>query len=155
MNSGTYVAASWTLVHFFLSSEIKGSFWYLNISARWGHLCAFDQQMKHKHKPGSLEHQFGYSAYHNPHLQMKILCYFSFYSVTWSPVETHSHCLAGKGGAGPYWDKKAAITMNIYGPVLTVSQVREIRAHFSSRGERSVIVIIYIYKRLSNQPTGQ
>lgn len=92
------------------SSEIKGSFWYLNISARWGHL---DQQMKHKHKPGSLEYQSGYSAYHNPHLQMEILCYFSFYSVTWSPVETHSHCSVGKGGTGPYWDEKATIKMNI------------------------------------------
>lgn len=133
---GPWFISSW-------SSEIKGSFWYLNISARWGHLWAFDQQMKHEHKPGSLEHQFGSSAYHNPHLQMKILCYFSFYRVTWSPVETHSHCLVGKGGTGPYWDEKATIKMNIYGPVLTLSQVREIQTYFSSRGERWVIITNY------------
>lgn len=123
------------------SSEIKASFWYLNISATWGHLV---QQLKHKHKPGSLEYQFGCSAYHNPHLHMKILCYSSFYSVTWSPVETHSHWLVGKGG--PYWDEKATIKMNIIipcnGPVITLYQVREIRAHVSSRGERWVIIII-------------
>lgn len=49
----------------FWSSEIKGSFTYLNILAIRGHV---DQQMKHKHKPNSLGYRYGSSAYHNSHL---------------------------------------------------------------------------------------
>lgn len=66
--------------------EIKVSLRYLNVSPLWGHL---DQQMKHRHKPNSLEYHCGQNSYHNPHLQMKLL-WNSHSSVTWSPVESNS-----------------------------------------------------------------
>lgn len=102
--------------------------------------------MKHKHKPNSLGYQFGWSAYRNPQLQRKILCYFSFEchaSVTWSPVETHSHCLVGKGSTRPQWDEKVITKMKIYGSILRLSQVR---TQFCSKGESWVIIITNIRK---------